>query len=194
MMTMRTLENKSSFISDPFDSPEGETVRFTMVRELKDVPPEPPLPFGYRVEAWTAPILPAYASVLAVAFADSPELQLYPKLGSREGCLSLVKELTSGPGFLASGSWLVIFDKEPAAMIISSRLPEEKTGQINVVAVAPRHRRLGIGKHLVTKALWAFKDRHLPLATLRVNRSNRIAVRFFRSSGFQVSEARSYIV
>ncbi len=171
---------------DPFDRPQGEVVRFAMDRALGNLPPEHPMPFGYRIEPWCEPMLPAYGSVLAVAFADSPDLEFYPRLASREGCTDLIEQMTSRVCFLTGGTWLVLFNREPAAMIISSRSPGKDYGRIDVVAVAPRHRRIGVGAHLAYKAMWAFYDRHLPKAVLRVNRPNRGAVRFFRSLGFQV--------
>jgi ribosomal protein S18 acetylase RimI-like enzyme len=138
-------------------------------------------------------MIPAYAAVLAVAFSDSPDLEYYPRLGSGEGCKEIMEDLVKSPAFLTGGTWLVIFNREPAAVIISSREAGKKDGRVEVVAVAPRHRRVRVGSHLVNKALWALRDRHLIEACLRVNRSNRAAVRFFRSLGFQASESREHI-
>jgi ribosomal protein S18 acetylase RimI-like enzyme len=178
---------------DPFDLPEGEVVRFTMFRSLENLPPDPPLPFGYRLEVWNKPILPAYAAVLAVSFADSPDLDLYPRLASKDGCENLVKEMSSTSGFVAGASWIALFGKEPAAAVLCSRTVDGLTGFVNVVAVAPRHRRIGIGKQIVNKALWAFHDRHLSGAATRISRGNRGAIMFFRSIGFQVGESRTHL-
>jgi ribosomal protein S18 acetylase RimI-like enzyme len=183
----------SEFLSDPFDSPDGEVVRFTMFKELEMLAPDPPLPFGYRLEPWTDLLMPAYAAVLAVSFSDSPDLDHYPRLASRDGCLSMLKEIAGAQGFITGGSWLVLANKEPAATILTSRTRDGVSGFINVVAVAPRHRLMGIGRHLVSKALWTFRDRHLDQGILRVNRSNRGALRFFRSAGFQAGESRTYL-
>lgn len=184
---------RSGEILDPFDSPEGEVVRFTMWRSIEQLAPDPPLSFGYRLEPFTAPILPAFAAVLAVSFSDSTDLRLYPRLSSRDGCLSLLKELSNGPGFLPGASWMALFNKEPSALIMASRSQDMTFGQIQVVAVSPRHRRVGVGRHLVSKSLWALRDRHITRVILRVNRSNRIAIRFFRSIGFQVSESKTFL-
>ncbi len=135
-------------------------------------------------------MVPAYAAVLAVSFADSPDLSLYPKLASKEGCTQIIEDLTASPEFLTGGSWLVLFNKEPAAVILSSRGKGTKYGKIEVVSVAPRHRRVKVGTHLVNKASWSFRDRHLSEARLGVSRSNRNAVRFFRSMNFHVSDSK----
>lgn len=181
------------YLTDPFDSPDGEAVRFTMFKNLENLSPDPPLPFGYRLEAHTDQILPAFAAVLAVSYSDSTDLPLYPRLASREGCLAFLKEITGGPSFVTGASWLVLFQKEPAALVLSSRSRDGSIGHLNIVAVAPRHRRMGVGRHLVSKALWAFRDRHIGEAALRVNRGNRGAIRFFRTVGFQVGESRTYL-
>jgi ribosomal protein S18 acetylase RimI-like enzyme len=138
-------------------------------------------------------MVPAYASVLAVAFAESPDLALYPKLGTREGCKELVREIGESPGFLPGASWLVLFSREPCALVLTSRTGREAYGNVLVVAVAPRHRRVRVGTHLVTKALWAFRDRRLERGEVKVNRSNRTGVIFFRSLGFQAAESETFM-
>jgi [ribosomal protein S18]-alanine N-acetyltransferase len=184
---------RTDFLSDPFDSPSGEVVRLTMSKRLENLAPDPPLAFGYRLEPWTELVQPAFAAVLAVSFSDSVDLENYPRLASRDGCLSILKEISESPNYLASGSWLALFNKEPAGAILASRSPDGSTGLINIVAVAPRHRRNGIGSHLVSKTLWVFRDHRIQLALLRVNRNNRGALRFFRSIGLQAAESRTYL-
>ena len=90
-----------------------------MYRSLKELRPEPPLPFGYRVDPWCDPMLPAYAAVLAVAFADSHEVELYPRLGWREGCIDLLRDLTELGGFSRGVSLLVMFNKEPSGLAMA---------------------------------------------------------------------------
>jgi len=138
-------------------------------------------------------MLPAYAAVLAVAFSDSSDLDFYNRLSSREGCREIMLDLVNNPGFMSGGSWLVFFNREPAAMIISSREPGKDKGCVEVVAVAPRHRRVKVGSHLVGKALWAFRDRRLSEVHCGVNRPNRNAVRFFRSLGFQAKGSEEFL-
>lgn len=176
----------------PFDRPIGSVVRYTMTRGLRQLKPDRPLPFGYRLEPYCEPMAPAYASVLAVAFADSSDLDLYPKLASREGCTELVREMTELPGFLPGASWLVLFNREPCGLTLTNRVGRATLASVQVVAVAPRHRRISVGSHLVTKALWAFRDRRLESGEARINRTNRAAVLFFRSLGFQVSGSKTF--
>jgi len=181
------------FKLDPFDRPDGEVVRFTMYREVIELQSDRPLPFGYRPEPWTAQVLPAFAAVLAVAFSDSPDLEYYPKLSSKDGCVEILEEISESAGFLPGASWLVLFNREPAAIVLSSRAVQGLMSRVNIVAVAPRHRRVKVGTHLLNKAMWAVRDRRIPGTMLRINRNNRVGIRFFRSAGFQVSSSDTYL-
>jgi len=177
----------------PFENPIGGLVRFTMVKDLIEPPADLPMPFGYRVEPWTDPMLPAYAAAMAVAFSDSPELEVYPKLGSREGCVSIVKDISAMPDFLAGASLLAFFNREPCAFILTGFSKGAAEGRIHVLGVGPRHRGIHIGTQLVNMALWAFRDRRFVRAVVRVNRLNRGGIRFFRTLGFHVSSSQEYL-
>ena len=177
----------------PFERPSIEVVRFTMARSLDSIPPDRSLPFGYRIEPWCEPLLPAFAAAMAVSFSDSTDLEVYPRLGSREGCLDFMKEIFSLPEFHTGASWLVFFNREPCAFIITSSTQVKGTGQIKVVGVAPRHRRIKVGETLCYRAMWALRDRRFSRVIAKVNRPNHSAVRFFRSLGFQVESSQEYM-
>lgn len=177
---------------DPFEKPSEGHVRLVMEAGLQDIPGDMPLPFGYRIEQWCEPMIPAYAAALAVAFSDSPDTQYYPRLASREGCDSLIRDLAKMPGFFSGASWLLFFNREPCAILLTGHYPEEHAGRILALGVAPRHRIVGVGKFLVNRGLWAFRDRKLEKGIVKVNRLNRGAVRFFRSCGFQTSRSQKY--
>jgi GNAT superfamily N-acetyltransferase len=179
-------------VFDPFDKPAEGMVRLVMEAGLQGIPGDMPLPFGYRIEQWCEPMIPAYAAALAVSFSDSPDVQYYPRLASREGCESLIRDLADLPGFFSGASWLLFFNREPCAILLTGHFPEEKAGQIRVMGVAPRHRNVGVGKYLVNRALWAFRDRRLVKGIVKINRLNRAAIRFFRSCGFQASKSQAY--
>ena len=177
---------------DPFENPQIPVTRFTMDRKLYTLPHDNPLPFGYRTEPWCAPMLPAFAAAFAVSYNDSPDIQVYPDIASREGCQELLSKLVSAENFLSGVSWLVFFDREPCAMLMASTDDNNETGKIDVIGVAPRHRRMRIGSILLVKALWGMRDRKMPRVMLHVNRDCRAAVQFFRGAGFQVTNSREY--
>ena len=177
---------------DPFEKPEKGITRFTMSRSLLELPHDYPLPFGYRVEPWFPPLMPAFAAALAVSFSDSPDILAYSDLVSKDGCLLMLNEIVNAPGFLSGASWLVFFRREPCGLIVCSSSPSGPEGIVNIIGIAPRHRRMAIGQRLLIKALWAMRDRKLPRVHLKVNRDCRGAVIFFRSQGFQVGESKEY--
>lgn len=177
---------------DPFENPEKEVTRFTMHRELYHLPHDRTLPFGYRAEPWCPPVMPAFAAALAVSFSDSPDLAVYTELASKEGCLNFLKDIVSLPGFLTGASWLVYFGREPCGLMLCSKPSKEMEGVINLMGVAPRHRRMSIGSRLLVKALWGMRDRRMSRVILKVNKECRGAVRFFREQGFQVGESKEY--
>lgn len=179
--------------ADPFGNPVGGMVQFTMQMELKDLPPDRQMPFGYRVEAWCEPLLPAFAAAMAVSFSDTPELRNYPDLKTREGCLLLMKDLVSMPAYLTGASWLAFFNREPCAFLMTSQTDDKSVSEIKVMGVAPRHRGLTVGSTLAIRALWALRDRRYSKVIARVNRANRGAVRFFRHLGFQVDKSLEYM-
>ena len=177
---------------DPFDRPQVEAVRFTMYRPLVELPPTRPVPPGYTSDPWMIRSLPAASAVLKIAYTCSPDAQLYSNLGSHKGCTDLLNDLTDLPGFLPEASFLVNHNDSPAGLVICSHTPGGIFGQINIVAVVPRHRRRGLATYLTRRALWALSDKGLFHATLQVNRENRNAIRFFRTLGFQVNGAGVY--
>jgi len=181
-----------SIAIDPFERPLVEITRFTMYRGLSEVFPERPLPRDFSAVPFNPALIPAYCAVSRIAFIKSPELELYPQLNTSSGCRELIEDLTDLPGFLPDASCVVFFDNEPVAGILACRIQGCIFGQVNMVAVVPKHRRRGIGRHLVTKALWTFRDRDLMHATFNVNSTNRTAIRFFRKMGFQVNSAGKY--
>jgi ribosomal protein S18 acetylase RimI-like enzyme len=177
---------------DPFEKPEKVITRFTMYRDLLELPHDYPLPFGYRVEPWFPPLMPAFAAALAVSFSDSPDISAYSDLVSKDGCLLILNEIVNAPGFLSGASWLVFFRREPCGLIVCSVSPNGSEGIVNILGIAPRHRRMALGQRVLIKGLWAMRDRKIPRAQLTVNRDCRGAVIFFRSQGFQVSESKEY--
>jgi len=176
-------------IKNPLDVSANNVPRFTMIRELGVLPRDSTMPFGYRVEPWYPPMLPAYAAVMAASFANTPEEVNFPDLGSKFGCSDILQKIADMPTFLSGASWLVLFNKEPAAIVISSRIVGAKQGEVLLLAVTPRHRGVEVGKNLLIKALWAFKDHHMTHAVVKVSQSNRRYTRFLRRAGFHMQQA-----
>jgi ribosomal protein S18 acetylase RimI-like enzyme len=138
-------------------------------------------------------MMPAYAATMAVAFSDSSDLEVFPKLASKDGCGNIMADLVALEGFFTGASWLAFFNREPCAIILTGLAGREGVASIRVVGVAPRHRRIKIGSQLVNKALWALHDRKFKRAIVKVSRHNRAGVMFFRSMEFHIESSQEYL-
>jgi ribosomal protein S18 acetylase RimI-like enzyme len=177
---------------DPFSRPLIKILRLTMYRSLTEVNAPRPLPKEYKIEPWSLDRMREFGFVLKQAYSYTTDLAVYPGLNTHEGTISMVDEWTDLDGFLDSASFLVTKNNEPVAMILSARTPASVFGQIYVVAVSPRYRRLGIGRHLIQRVLVQFQDIGLKHATLFLNSSNRRALKFFQVLGFKVDGKAIY--
>jgi ribosomal protein S18 acetylase RimI-like enzyme len=192
-MTVIALQQTQIRVSaDPFDFPNCETVRFTMYRRMFGLPSIRPLPKNFTITPWNDRLIPAFTAVLRTSFIANPETETYPFLNSTIGCSRLVEELTDMPGFMPDTTWLIQKDEHPCGVIITNRGTGCVFGQIQLVAVEPRFRHLGLGTNLVRMALWDFNNRSIPHAILHINRTNRRGIRFFRTQGFQVNSSGTY--
>jgi ribosomal protein S18 acetylase RimI-like enzyme len=186
------LSNLIQLASDPFDRPALDTVRHTMQMRLEWVIP-PGLPrHGYRFMPWNDFFKRPAARALRNSFLNSPELDLYPALASTSGCAMIVEELTRMPGFLPQASGLILRRHEPIGVIIANRAHGCVFGEIQLLAVAPGHRRRGLATYMVNHALWCFHDSRLWYATVRLSESSRLATRLFTKLGFQVAASTRY--
>lgn len=177
---------------DPFSKPLIKILRLTMYKNLKTVDEPEPLPDGYQIEPWSYEKMRAYGIVLKQAYAFTSDLAVYPDLGSYNGCTNMVDEWTDLDGFIDSASFLVTKNNEPVAMILSTRTPASVFGQVHVVAVSPRHRRLGIGTHLIQRVMVRFQELGLKHATLFLNSTNRRAAKFFKGLRFEIDGKAIY--
>ena len=68
---------------------------------------------------------------------------------------------------------------------IQGLMQQGNLGAIQNVGVVPDHRRLGLGRALVVKALLGFREADLPRAYLEVTARNLGAVDLYKALGFQ---------
>jgi len=186
------LYNRIQIASDPFENPVRKTIRFSMYKKLDHIYSDIQMPVGYTVIPFDKSLLPAFSAVTSLAYVHNPELEYYPDLGTRNGCYRLIEEFTEMQGFRPDASFLVTWNNEPVAVVLARRLPGCVFGEIQFVAVAPRHRRRGLARILVTRAMLRLRDLQIPHASLHVNMSNRNAVRCFRRLGFEVNSTGLY--
>ena len=174
--------------ADPFDVAVKESQRYAMHMKLNGRFLLDELPDGYTVESFSIDKLHAFGAVLFQGFLAQPERNVYPRLATNVGCRGMAKELTDMPGFLARHSYVIMHNGVPVAGIITSRSLGCVFGQIHLVAVAHRHRRLGLGSYLTKRVLNEFQDLKLMHASLHVLGDNRQSIKFFRVMGFRAAQ------
>jgi ribosomal protein S18 acetylase RimI-like enzyme len=158
--------------------------RFKMEAELADAPPVPTLPPGYVWVPWNDALVEAHAEAKFLCFQDEIDATVFPSLGSREGCLSLMKEIRKKHGFLPLATWLIGHADGYCATVQGVR-DRTGLGAIQNLGVIPAHRGQGLGSALLLKALDGFSRSGLGRAFLEVTAQNDAAVRLYRRHGFR---------
>jgi ribosomal protein S18 acetylase RimI-like enzyme len=159
--------------------------RFRMEVDVqRPLPAVPALPVGYTWIAWEDSLLEQHAEVKYQCFVEEIDAVVFASLSSRDGCLRLMREIASKPGFAPEATWLIACDGGYCATIQGIR---ERTGMgaIQNVGVTARHRGRGLGSALVLQALHGFQRRGAHGVHLEVTAQNDGAVRVYRRLGFR---------
>jgi GNAT superfamily N-acetyltransferase len=158
--------------------------RFRMEIDLADLPPVPGLRPGFAWLAWNEALAETHAAVKFASFHEEIDATIFPSLGSREGCSSLMQCISRKPGFLPEATWLVTGPAGPCGTVQGVR-ERSGLGFIQNLGVAPAYRGLGLGSALMLQALHGFARAGLARAFLEVTAQNEAAVRLYRRLGFR---------
>lgn len=162
--------------------------RYRMETDVRRPRQDVRLPLGFRFVPWSLDRLLDHAEAKHAAFRDELDASVFGCLGDIDGCLRLMEEIASKPGFLPEATWLVEHVDEagfgePVGTIQGIRVTP-RYGSIQNVGVAPWARGRRIGAALIGAALRAFREVGLQRATLEVTASNTRALRVYESLGF----------
>lgn len=166
--------------------------RARMVLDLAAGPPPPsPLPPAYRIAPWTDSYRPAAGELLAGAHLDSADAALYPELAGPEGPQRLLERACAGMygRFDPALAPMLLAGADLAGLCLNvwhAALPNQ--GFILDLAVAPAHRRRGLGRALVVASAQAFYQAGARTLGLAVTLANRPAVALYEGLGFQVEQ------
>lgn len=159
--------------------------RYRMELDLvPPVPAVPELPKGFTWVTWDERLLDAHAEVKYQCFHDELDGVIFPNLSDRQGCLRLMREIATRPGFRPESTWMVAHGDAYVATVqgISDRAG---TGAIQNLGVIRAHRGRGLGRAILLQALHGFRRTGLARATLEVTASNEAAVTMYRQVGFR---------
>ena len=149
------------------------------------------VPLGYRLFAWDPELLEAHAEAKFLSFCDEIDANVFPCLGSPEGCLRLMHEIAAKPGFLPEATWLAAYDNPQTGQLdycgtIQGRDTQEGYGSIQNLGVVPKHRGRGLATCLLVRALAGFQKAGLRRVSLEVTAENRAAIQLYRDQQFKV--------
>lgn len=163
--------------------------RFRMDVDLAVSRRPPALRPGYRLVPWNEALVDVHARAKFRAFRDEIDADVFPCLGSFEGCRRLMREIRNKPGFLPHATWLIAFGRSPEDLqwcgTIQGVAAPGSCGLIQNIGVVPGHRGLGLGSCLIEQAIQGFREHGLRLASLEVTADNGRAVRLYQRLGFR---------
>ena len=175
--------------------------RFRMEISLVDREfPEVALPAGYDVVPWTEHLVEAHAQSKFESFYNEVDSDVFPSLGTYNGCLRLMLEIKRKPGFLPGATWLLMsyntFDGQPEYCgteycgteycgTVQGIHDTSGMGSIQNLGVAEKHRGQQLGTALMHRALAGFQQAGLTRAFLEVTAYNAGAVRLYKRMGFR---------
>jgi len=151
------------------------------------------LPEGYRWEPWhwSADFIERHAETKYQCFVDEIDSQVFPCLGERKGCLSLMQEISGRKTFVPEATWLIVTGNPGTETLEDVATIQGLTalgdlGAIQNVGVVPRHRRKGLGGFLVLQCLHGFQAAGMDRVYLEVTAENTGAVSLYESLGFRL--------
>lgn len=165
--------------------------RLRMELDLWERPPsDPELPAGYRWETWTPELLERHANVKFSCFEHDRDGRLFQTLRNRTGCRQLMDYIANHDQFVCSATWLLVFDTPLTSHsldcgTIQGLTPTPNLGAIQNVGILPEHRRRGLGRALMQRALLGFQQIGLRYVTLEVTTGNQAAITLYQSLGFR---------
>jgi len=150
----------------------------------------PPLPPGYAVRSWQDGLLDVHAQTKFRCFRCELDVNVFPALGSIDGCLRLMRDISTGEAFVRDATWLIEYRRAEAGepefcgTIQGVRL-RPGVGSVQNVGIVPEHRGRGLGTVLLYRSLRGFQEAGIDKVSLEVTAQNSGAIRLYRRLGFR---------
>ena len=142
---------------------------------------------------WEPRLLEAHADAKYNSFRDELDSNVFPCLGEYSGCVRLMEEIVTKPGFLPEATWLAAGYTEAGSPrycgTVQGVVDRSGMGAIQNLGIVPEYRSMGLGTALMQKALAGFQRVGLRRVFLEVTAQNSGAVRLYKRLGF--SRART---
>ena len=164
--------------------------RYRMELDLdKEIFSAPLCPPHYELIPFDDELIRDHAVAKFQSFRQELDANVFPCLGKRDGCLSLMREITRRNGFVPEATWLLRF-RDPASNIPESigtvqGLQSDGWGAIQNLGISRLHRGRGLGTLLLRYAALGFREAGLHRMHLEVTNDNTAAVRLYERLGFR---------
>ena len=146
-------------------------------------------PANYELVPFDEDLIRDHAIAKFRSFARELDVNVFPCLGRKDGCLRLMREIASRDSFVASSTWLLRYRdpmtqaREPVGTVQGIHV--DGWGAIQNLGVDPAHRGKGLGSVLLGHAAMGFRKFGLSHMHLEVTNDNTGAVRLYERLGFK---------
>lgn len=146
-------------------------------------------PANYELVPFDEDLIRDHAIAKFRSFARELDVNVFPCLGRKDGCLRLMREIASRDSFVASSTWLLRYRdpmtqaREPVGTVQGIHV--DGWGSIQNLGVDPAHRGKGLGSVLLGHAAMGFRKVGLSHMHLEVTNDNTGAVRLYERLGFK---------
>lgn len=167
--------------------------RFRMEFDLANsLPQSSTVPPGYELLPYSGELLRDHATAKYRSFRCELDANVFPCLGRRDGCLRLMREITSRTSFVTDATWLCRFRNpqtgQPEPIGTIQGLQIEGWGAVQNLGIDPEHRGKGLGSILLSRAANGFRNAGLTRMHLEVTTDNTGAVRLYERIGFRKAQ------
>ena len=164
--------------------------RFRMEYDLSHTLPDAgAIPPGYEMVPFRGDLIREHGIAKYQSFRLELDANVFPCLGRRDGCLRLMREVSSRAGFVPEATWLCRYldpesgRRQPIGTIQGLQI--EGWGAVQNLGIDPLHRGRGLGSILLARAAQGFRDVGLRQMHLEVTTDNTAAIRLYERQGFK---------
>ncbi len=163
--------------------------RYRMEFDLRATLPDPgPLPPRYELMPFSEDLVREHATAKYQSFRQELDTNVFPCLGRRDGCLRLMREISTRASFVPEATWLLRFRDDrgrlqPIGTIQGLQI--EGWGAVQNLGVEAAHRDRGLGSILLCRAARGFRSVGLTRMHLEVTTDNTAAIRLYERLGFK---------
>jgi len=148
-------------------------------------------PAGFQFHPWQSKLLAAHAEAKFRSFRNELDCNVFPCLGEAEGCVRLMREISSRQGFVPEATWLLTYvdpktGRTENCGTVQGIREQKDVGAIQNIGVVAGHRGKGLGSQIVNHCLLGFQKAGVQFVTLEVTAHNTGAFRLYKRLGFKV--------